>query len=198
MKSLSLSGSAGVELFVFHGRNNRVLKVNEPGELHGEVSEADASGRWTYINTDKQLVIGDVIHYWLYVQHNGIGYRLDSQQFQVRAFDTEVQPVIVVRDQPLPPPLQCDLSETRVNGELVCRGSVVFEDHFNSVDFSKWEPVVSFSSDYEDAEFNSYQNRTDNYYVRNGMLVIAPTLQTSVPGFDEHQIRSGKLDFGAR
>lgn len=198
-QSLSFSsGAPGIELVVFHGRCNRALKVNEPGEIFGEVTAPNAAdGRWTYSNTDKQLVIGDVLHYWIYVQHRGVGYRLEGQQFTVREFDKNFQTLIVTRDEPLPPPLKCDLSETRVNGEFVCRGSVVFEDNFDSVDYKKWEPVVRFSSDYQDAEFNSYQNRTENYYVQLGMLVIAPTLQSAVPGFNDQQIRTGKLDFGA-
>lgn len=173
--------------------------MNEPGEIHGEISEADKDGRWTYLNEDKQLMIGDVIYYWIYVQHNGVGYRLESQQFEVRDYNKEVRPNLVIIDKPLPPPMQCERSETTVAGrETVCKGSVIFEDTFASVDYAKWEPVTRFSSDYEDAEFNSYQNRSENYYVRNGMLVIAPTLQTTVSGFDDHQIKTGRLDFGSR
>lgn len=195
----SFLGSPGIELFVFHGRTNRALKVNEPGEIHGEVTTADKDGRWTFLNDEKRLIIGDVINYWIYVQHNGLGYRLDNQQFTVRAFNEEVQQAVVILDKPLPPPIICELSETtKANGVTVCKGSVIFEDHFETVDYAKWEPVTIFSSEYEDAEFNTYQNRTDNYYVKNGMLVIAPTLQQDVPGFNASQIRSGKLDFGAR
>lgn len=188
-----------MELVIFHGRTNRVLKVNEPGEIHGEVTQPDKDGRWTFLDDDKRLVIGDVLNYWIYVQHRGIGYRLESQKFTVQAFDTEVQPNLVLLEKPLPPPLICELSlTTKANGESVCKGSVIFEDNFDTVDFAKWEPVTRFSSDYEDAEFNSYQNRSGNYYARNGMLVIAPTLQSKVAGFDESQIRIGKLDFGTR
>lgn len=184
---------------MFHGRLNRALKANEPGEITGEVTNPDKDGRWTYLNDDRQLVIGDVINYWIYVQHRGVGYRLDQQQFTVRDFYVDVQPELVINATPLPPPLKCDLSETtRASGEPVCKGAVLFEDSFDSVDYAKWEPVTRFSSDYEDAEFNSYQNRTENYYVRNGMLVIAPSLQTSVPGFNDNQLRTGKLDFGLR
>lgn len=129
----------------------------------------------------------------------GIGYRLDNQQFQVRAFNKEVQPDLVIVDTPLPPPLKCEMSETtRANGQSVCRGSVIFEDDFSSVDFGKWEPVTRFPSDYEDAEFNSYQNRSENYYIRNGALVIKPTLQTTVPGFTDLLIRTGTLDLGTK
>lgn len=188
-----------MELFIFHGRLNRALKPNEPGEIHGEVSAASVDGRWTFVNDDKQLVIGDVINYWIYVQRNGIGYRLDNQQFTVRDFFKDTQTDLVVIDTPLPKPLVCELSETTLaRGQTVCKGAVIFEDHFDSVDFAKWEPITRFSSDYEDAEFNSYQNRSDNYYVRNGVLSIVPTLQTTVEGFDDHRIRAGSLDFGSR
>lgn len=186
----------GMELFTFHGRVNRAMKLNEPGELHGDVTSAGPDGRWTYLAVNRQLVIGDVIHYWIYVQHNGLGYRLENQEFTVREFNKAFQTNIIYKEETIPPPPKCELSETRVNGEFVCRGSVVFEDNFETVDFSKWEPITKFSSDSEDAEFNSYQNRSENYYVRNSMLVIAPTLQTTVAGFDERRIKVGTLDFG--
>lgn len=148
------------------------------------------------MNTNRQFVVGDVIHYWIYVQHSGLGYRLENQQFTVSEFNKAVQTDIVYKEESLPPPPKCDLSETRVNGEFVCRGSIVFEDSFDSVDFSSWEPITKFSSDAENAEFNSYQNRSENFYVLNSNLVIAPTLQTAVPGFDERRMKVGTLDFG--
>ena len=193
-------GTPGIELLIFHGRTNRILKENEPGEIHGEVTSADKDGRWTFLNQDKQLIIGDVINYWIYVQHNGLGYRLEQQLFKVKEYYKETQPDLVYQDKPLPPPPKCELSETTrgPSGDSVCKGAVIFEDHFDSIDFNKWEPLTQFSSDFEDAEFNTYQNRSENYYVRNGQLVIVPTLQARVSGFDDVRMRSGSLDFGKR
>lgn len=46
----------------------------------------------------------------------------------------------------------------------------------------------------QDSEFVSYQNYSENLFIRENKLWIKPKLQTDFPGFDQSVIRLGELN----
>ncbi|XP_035684906.1 beta-1,3-glucan-binding protein-like [Branchiostoma floridae] len=52
---------------------------------------------------------------------------------------------------------------------------LVFEDNFDSLDFSKWRPEVTAGGGGNE-EFQTYVNLPENLYTRNGTLFLKPTL----------------------
>ncbi|XP_066282938.1 beta-1,3-glucan-binding protein-like [Branchiostoma lanceolatum] len=55
------------------------------------------------------------------------------------------------------------------------RLDLVFEDNFDTLDFSKWRPEVTAGGGGNE-EFQTYVNLPENLYVRNGTLFLKPTL----------------------
>lgn len=71
---------AGIVLFAFHGSINKEIRANEYGDFHGE-TRTKSNGWWTYENHHYQLQQGDVLNFWLYVQHGSFGYRLENLRY---------------------------------------------------------------------------------------------------------------------
>lgn len=90
----------------------------------------------------------------------------------------------------------CIPSKTKVRGRSVCSGELIFEDNFDSLNWTKWKKEIRLPIDLGDAEFVLYHNRPENCYIQGGNLFIVPTLLEDVPGFDETRIRSGTIDLG--
>ncbi|XP_025829534.1 beta-1,3-glucan-binding protein-like [Agrilus planipennis] len=74
---------------------------------------------------------------------------------------------------------QCNPSITTVGGSKapsqVCSGQLVFQDEFDSFDFSTWEHEITLAGG-GNFEFQYYTNNRSNSFVSNGMLNIVPTL----------------------
>ncbi|XP_059622331.1 beta-1,3-glucan-binding protein-like [Phlebotomus argentipes] len=193
---VSIPDENGIILFAFHGKVNERLEQNEVGTLYDDIQKAQ-DGRWTYQNNSVALKKGDKLHYWLYVQNEKLAYRLEDQVFEVMEFNTptviQIPEPVIIHERP-----QCEFSRTYVNGDHVCKSTLVFEENFDTLNGSIWTREVKFPKDTEDAEFCSYQDRPENSYIRDGKLFIVPSLQEEVPGFNESFIRRGKLDFGKR
>ncbi|XP_065350462.1 beta-1,3-glucan-binding protein-like [Cloeon dipterum] len=85
---------------------------------------------------------------------------------------------------------QCRPSSTVVNGKPACKGQLLFQDHFDSLDTRKWKHSV-YIADAPDFEFCMYTNRKENAYVREGVLHIRPTLTEST--FGANFITSGNI-----
>lgn len=82
----------GNELFAFHGKLNEKVHGLEAGTWSVDVTKA-INGRFYYHNYEPNLKIGDVIHYWTYVIRDGLGYRYDDGEFEVKEyspFDNEL------------------------------------------------------------------------------------------------------------
>uniref|UniRef100_A0A1L8E2T0 Putative beta-1 n=1 Tax=Nyssomyia neivai TaxID=330878 RepID=A0A1L8E2T0_9DIPT len=194
---LSIPDDNGIVLFAFHGKINENLAQNEMGNLHEDIQEP-VDGKWTYENRTVRLKKGDKIHYWIYVQHGRLAFRLDNQIFEVTEFN---KPTLIPIPEPesIPDRTQCEYSRTTIKGgEHVCKNTLVFEEKFDDLKNDVWQKEVKFPKDTEDAEFCSYQEGQENSFVRNGTLFIVPTLQVNAEGFNETVIRRGKIDFGRR
>ncbi|XP_055532940.1 beta-1,3-glucan-binding protein 2-like [Wyeomyia smithii] len=72
---------------------------------------------------------------------------------------------------------ECDRAHTQVNGRKVCSGKLIFEETFDSgtLNERRWRIENRFASD-PDNEFVVYADFEENIQVRNGKLLIKPTL----------------------
>lgn len=67
-------------LFAFHGSINKSIRGNEVGDYNGE-TRTKTRNEWVFENTRYQLQRGDVLNFWIYVQNNDFGYRLENQRY---------------------------------------------------------------------------------------------------------------------
>lgn len=72
----------GMQLFAFHGRKNKPLETVEPGDFNGETLKPTGSF-WVIHDPDVKLEVGDTVHFWIFIQHNRLGYRRDGQTWNV-------------------------------------------------------------------------------------------------------------------
>lgn len=79
---LFFSDVDGIKLFAFHGRVNEPLPTAKDGDLSGDVNSPN-NGKWVYENPDLTLAVGDKVYYWVYVQHNSLGYTKHDVVFEV-------------------------------------------------------------------------------------------------------------------
>lgn len=70
----------GIVLFAFHGSINKEIRASEVGDFHGE-TRIKSQGMWTFETNRYQLQRGDVLHFWIYVQHDNFGYKLENQRY---------------------------------------------------------------------------------------------------------------------
>lgn len=99
-----------------------------------------------------------------------------------------VAPVVTSKPPPplAPPPGQCRNGKSRTvyNHNIIpCKGQLIFEDNFDTLDYTKWQNVVELSSDEFDADFVSFQNNSENLYIEDGILNIVPTLLSDLTRF---------------
>lgn len=71
-------------MFEFNGQKNTKFKGSERGNIAGSVQlENGDVKRWVFTNTLITFQPGDKMYYWMYVQHNSLGYRVYNQEFTV-------------------------------------------------------------------------------------------------------------------
>jgi len=161
---ISYQDEPGLELFAFHGQVNSQLDENEHGEISGEVTKPE-SNYWVIYKPDIELKIGDEVNYWIYVQHNRLGYRKDGVKFKVKEFKDFTT-------------LKCVNSQTTVNGVAsYCIGSLIFEENFDSFNESAWIKEQYIPTKGPNYEFNSYQSKFPSTY--NGVLILQPSSKTT-------------------
>lgn len=76
----------GVTLFAFHGKLNEELNGLEAGTWSRDITKA-RNGHFTFYDRDASLKIGDVLYFWTYALHNGLGYRHDNGEYVVRDYE---------------------------------------------------------------------------------------------------------------
>lgn len=70
-----LADEQGIALFAFHGKINTALKSSEAGSFSQDIRSATKS-RWVFTDNSTLLKPGDILYYWIYVEHNdGSGVR---------------------------------------------------------------------------------------------------------------------------
>ena len=59
--------------------------------------------------------------------------------------------------------------------------TLIFEDNFDKLDFKKWQHEITMGGG-GNWEFEMYQNRRQNSFVKDGVLYLQPTLTTDAIG----------------
>ncbi|CAH1105316.1 unnamed protein product [Psylliodes chrysocephalus] len=163
----SLPANNGIEMFAFHGKINKEFKQFEPGDFTEDIMEP-VNGFFVYDNPNLQIKVGDVIYYWIFVQHDQLGYRLDNQTWHVK--ELKVRQIVT----------SCGPTVTNVNGPAVkCKGDIIFEDDFNgsSLDSRKWM-LEQYIPTFPDFEFNIYNKESAITSLQNDRLTIRPKMRT--------------------
>ncbi|KFB50162.1 AGAP012409-PA-like protein [Anopheles sinensis] len=95
----------------------------------------------------------------------------------------------------------CLEAATIVQGRKICSGELLFEENFNgpTLDLRKWRIENRFASD-PDNEFVVYADFNENVQIKNGQLVIRPTLfeEKFGPGSTNKQFRFAEECTGDR
>ncbi|XP_072397170.1 beta-1,3-glucan-binding protein-like [Diabrotica undecimpunctata] len=162
--------------FAFHGKVNQEIRVIEEGDFFGEI-KSPTDGYFVYNNPKLRLNLGDEVNYWIYVQHDFLGYRQDNRTWRVTELLSKT-------------PDNCKASKSTVTGRVnVCSGATVFEDKFDGVvlDNNKWL-VEQYIPDDPDYEFVTYQKDDTVVKVQNNNLVIQPKL------LNNKEIQASMLD----
>lgn len=208
---ISIPDQDGIKLFAFHGKLNEEFNGREAGTWARDITKAK-DGRWTFVDTQTKLKVGDVLYYWLTVHYfdgeKELGFYRDDQEFVVQ----EVQPLPGngngngggppgqnKKTTPRPPQIQstppsCQLSKTVINdGKPVCKGKLIFQDEFQTIDSTKWKKDVLISGN-PDYQFVIYMNFPENIGVTHNNLYIKPTLAVDKYGenFINEQINLGR------
>ncbi|GJQ68268.1 GNBP1 [Trypoxylus dichotomus] len=174
---VELPDSPGIQLFGFHGKLNDRLDSSKEGDIVGDVYSA-SNGKWVFEDPNQELVIGDKLYYWIYVQYNFAGYTKRDLLWEVTEFVGDT----------------CTPSTTTATGATtnVCSGNLIFEDNFNqpSLDTTRWTPqkYIPSLTDDDHYEFVSYQNRPENVFIKNSVLYLKPIAAANRAGV------YGKLD----
>lgn len=185
----------GNTLFAFHGKLNEEFNGLEAGTWSIDVLRVQ-KGRFTYINYEPIIKIGDVIHYWTYVIRDGLGYRHDNGEFKVKEYSeypessqsTLPSTTPSILEEPptfnLQPSTCSTPSKSSVNDLMLsCPGNLMFEENFNgeSLDPGKWrmERRIPGAPDYE---FNIYLDKTESLTLSNGTAIIKPIVFNDVYG----------------
>jgi len=77
---MRLTDAPGLRIFGFHANINKAIRTNEYGQIAGDTYLA-TDDRWTFEDSDVTIKNGDVLHYWIYVQANGINHRKNNQRW---------------------------------------------------------------------------------------------------------------------
>nr|AGK40899.1 GRP3 [Nilaparvata lugens] len=82
----SIPDEEGMTRYAFHGRINEEFEQTDAGQFAADVLKPSSKndGFWTYTNRHVNLKIGDVIHYWIQVEKDGVSYSRVSLSYEVK------------------------------------------------------------------------------------------------------------------
>ncbi|XP_055376828.1 beta-1,3-glucan-binding protein 1-like [Condylostylus longicornis] len=200
---VSIPAEPGVTLFAFHGKLNEEMEGLEAGNWSKDITKAK-NGRFTFIDRNTEIKIGDTIYFWTYALNNGLGYRQDNGEFIVKSYSNlddsnkpssinnqntnNVKPISILTRK-------CQPSITIVNNNLVeCEGDLIFEENFDSpiLSSSKWTIENRFINE-PDFLFVMYFKNSDALKIENGFAKIKPYRYF---GNDEISLYTKAYNFG--
>ncbi|XP_055903002.1 beta-1,3-glucan-binding protein-like [Eupeodes corollae] len=197
---ISIPHEKGIVLVAYHINIDKPIALNQPGEYSADITEPTNDNKWLFHISNAFIDPGNKVNYWMHVQYGGYAYRKLGSQVAggspVEISDSESTTGSTTKVQQLPN--DCEKSVTTVGRNAVCKGQLIFEDNFESLNWTMWKREVRIPIDTDDSMFVSFQDRSENCYVSDGKLHIVPNLLTEVPGFNETRIRTGKMDLGAK
>lgn len=110
-----LADQRGVAFFAFHGNINREISATENGQFSGDTRQPE-NYEWAYQTTRYQLQPNDILHFWLYVQHDSLGYVLANQRL-VYPYDFTTRSSVQSQYTPTPVPISPIYTYPSVNYE---------------------------------------------------------------------------------
>ncbi|XP_060535531.1 beta-1,3-glucan-binding protein-like isoform X2 [Cylas formicarius] len=163
---ISIPAEPKVQFFAFHGKLNQPIGLTEPGDFNEDVTRPE-NGRFTYFNPNIQLKPGDVINYWVFVQHDQLGYRRDQLKWTVNELTKQK---VIDRD-----PKCLETPTTSSDRSVICRGEVLFEHRFIGSELNEsvwlWEQYIPVGPDFE---FVVYKKADDVTFLSGNLLHIRP------------------------
>lgn len=142
-----MSDEPDIRLFAFHGNINEPIKSNEIGQFHGDVT-SNSRNEWSYMDRKYNFQVGDILYYWIYVQHGNLAYRLDGQTFVYHGDGAVAPNAETTTELPRLPPV-CVSSETILNGKNVCKNTLIFDENFNDPLLPNWKHEIRIPLDSE-------------------------------------------------
>ncbi|XP_055855484.1 gram-negative bacteria-binding protein 1-like [Episyrphus balteatus] len=190
----------GIVLVAFHLNIDKPIALNLLGDYSADITQP-SNDRWLFQISNIFIEPGSKINYWMHVQYGSYAYRKLGSQVAGRATVDISEPESITTNSSFSSgeklPSDCEKSVTTVGRHPVCKGQLVFEDHFDRLNWTMWKREVRIPIDSDDSEFVSFQSRSENSYVSNGELHIIPNLLSETPGFNGSLIRTGQLDLRA-
>lgn len=182
-------------MFAFHGKLNEEFDGLEAGRWARDITKAK-DGRFTFVDKQTRIKIGDTIYFWTYVIYNGLGYREEDGEYVVKQYTNMNTNNRGPSGSGGSASDTCARSLTKVNGQYSCINQLIFSETFDTgaFDASKWNTEIRFSTE-PDHEFVIYQNRKEQLYVKDGDAFIRPMLYEDIYGAGAVKNES-KLDLG--
>ncbi|KAK5642300.1 hypothetical protein RI129_008467 [Pyrocoelia pectoralis] len=183
---VSIPDEDGIELFAFHGKINKPMKGREAGIFSEDIRSAE-NGRWIFYAKNARLKPGDTLYYWIHVNYDGVGYEKDGQPFKV----TELIGGDASVSLATPPTTTSSTTErslcvhghTKVNGKNACKGMLIFQESFSTLDKNRWKPEVKFPQ-FPDFEYVIYEDDPRLLYIEDNNLHIRPKVTDEMYGKD--------------
>lgn len=179
---VSIPADEGSTLFAFHGKLNEEFDGLEAGHWAKDILKV-RDGRFTFVERQTPLKIGDILYYWTYVIHNGLGYREDDGKYVVEGYvnGTDGDGIMDIRNG------NCKTSSSTYNNgkSASCSGQLLFEENFdgNRLSSNKWKQERRFTKE-PDYEFVVYLINDDTLKFQNGILTLKPKFLTEIYGND--------------
>lgn len=79
-------------MFSFDANVNRKIRSWEKGTISGSTT-IPVEGRWTVIDRNAKLNLGDKIQYWIFAQSGRYGYERENLEFVVKGISTNHFPL---------------------------------------------------------------------------------------------------------
>ncbi|EDV98027.1 gram-negative bacteria-binding protein 1 [Drosophila grimshawi] len=178
----------GVKRVDFNVNRNRNFTDFEEGEFKAQVRKPQ-DGRWQHDFVRAPLRAHDTVYIWTNVQHGNAIYRDQALPQQVCQLAGDYLPANCTLRISTPrsnlvhvtsPSLPCgEESETVVSPpptNPTCKGKLIFEEDFDTLNESLWLHEVRAPLDNADAEFVLYDGKAR---IRSGQLIIEPKLWSS-------------------
>ncbi|GLG92662.1 Beta-1,3-glucan-binding protein [Gryllus bimaculatus] len=155
---IAVQDRPGTELVLFQANVNLPIdEGTQRGQLSGNVLEP-ADGFWTLHLPEPVIKVGDVIFYWIHVRVNKHGY----------TYPTKIAKITARQDE------SCLPSITTFNGKTACKGQLIAEENFNSLESSTWEHTIQFPN-IHNPYFSIYTASLENSFAENGILHLRPS-----------------------
>ncbi|XP_030376280.1 gram-negative bacteria-binding protein 1 [Scaptodrosophila lebanonensis] len=213
---VAIPDETGVKSVAFNVNRNRNFTSFAQGEFSMQV-RSPKDGLWMHDFLHNELRAHDTLYIWTSVQHERAIFRDISEPKQVcqlsgssilegcsfsvgkplpatdQTAETATTPVTTSTTTTLAP---CEPSLTEVSpvrSTSICKGQLIFEEHFEQLNESRWLHEVRAPLDTNDAEFVLYDGKAS---IQHGNLVIKPRLWSDYR--PDLKVSSASLDLAER